>query len=97
MQVLPQSAISESAVFQSSLSPKGQITLPKQPRDLLRLRPKEKVVIQYKDGAVSVTPLKDTLESIYQSVPALKKPLTDREMTDIAWEDHAAEVAQEGL
>jgi len=48
-------------------------------------------------GAMKVTPVKTTFETIYQSVSALKKKLTDKEMAQIAGEDHAQSVAKEEL
>jgi hypothetical protein len=45
---------------------------------------------------VKVTPVKATFETIYRSVPPLKTKLTDKQMAQIAWEDHAVEGAHEG-
>jgi len=97
MQVAPHSTSKDTRRFISSVSPKGQITLPKQLREVLGVKSKGKVAIRLEDDEIKVTPVTATLESIYQSVPALKRPLTDREVSDIAHEEHAQEVAQEGL
>jgi AbrB family looped-hinge helix DNA binding protein len=80
----------------SSISPKGQITLPKELRDLLGVTPKTKVTLRFEQGAVKVVPVTATVESIYQSVPALDRPLADRDISDIAHEEHAQEVAHKG-
>lgn len=80
-----------------SVSPKGQITMPKAIRKELGVKPKDKVEIRLEHGEVKVTPVKATFETIYQSVPALKKKLTDREMAQIAIDDHVREVAKKGL
>jgi AbrB family looped-hinge helix DNA binding protein len=79
--------------FVSSVSPKGQITLPAEVRSLLGVRPKDNVVLSVEDGYVRVSPLGSAIDASYQAVPALKRKLRDRQMTDIAWEEHAEEVA----
>ena len=38
-----------------------------------------------------------TLESIYQSVPALSEPLTDTAVVELAWDERAVHVARKGL
>ena len=83
--------------FVSSVSPKGQITLPAEVRKQLGVKPKDKVAITLEDGRLAVTPLGSGIEASYQAIPALKRPLTDQQMTDIAWEDHLEEVVAEGL
>jgi AbrB family looped-hinge helix DNA binding protein len=97
MQVVPQETTIESGEFVVSVSPKGQITMPKAIRTKLGVKPKDKVAIRLEQGEVKVTPVKATFETIYQAVPALKRKLTDKEMAHIAWEDHAQEVAREGV
>lgn len=65
--------------FVSSVSPKGQITLPAEVRRQLGLRPKDKVTIQVDGDDIRLVPTSFTLESAAGSVPALKEPL--------AWEE----------
>jgi len=48
------------------------------------------------DGRITVTPLQEGIEASYQAIPALPHPLTDQEMTDIAWDEHADKVVREG-
>jgi AbrB family looped-hinge helix DNA binding protein len=86
-----------ATMYTSSISPKGQITLPGEIRKRLRLKAKDKVAIRLEDDRIVVTPTVDSFRAAYRSVPALKKPRTDREMTEIAAEEHAREAAQEGL
>jgi AbrB family looped-hinge helix DNA binding protein len=52
----------------SSVSPKGQITLPAEIRRALGIKPKDKVAISLQDGEVRVTPARYTLESVGASV-----------------------------
>lgn len=83
--------------FLSSVSPKGQITLPLEIRRLLDIKPKDKVAIRIEDETVSIAPARSTLQAGYQSVGPLKTPLTDNEMTEIAAAEHAEAAAREGL
>ena len=85
------------ASYTSSISPKGQITLPKDIRARLGLRAKDRVSIHLEDEHIVVTPAVDTLRAAYRSIPALKRPLTDREMTEVAAEEHAQAAARTGL
>lgn len=94
--VLPNTAI-ETNEFVVSVSPKGQITMPKAIRTQLGMKPKDKVAIRLEQGEVKVTPMKATLESIYQMGGSLKQPLTDQEMARVVWEEQAQVVAKEGL
>ena len=97
MSVIPQEISTTNQEFVVSVSPKGQITMPKAIRATLGVKPKDKVAIRLEQGEVKVTPVKATFEAIYQSVPALRKKLTDKEMAQIAKEDHVREAAKREL
>lgn len=71
--------------------------MPKRIRTILGVKPKDKVAIRLEEGQVKVTPVKATLESIYQMGGALKKNLTDREITQAAWEEQVKKAAGKGL
>ncbi|MCL5075718.1 MAG: AbrB/MazE/SpoVT family DNA-binding domain-containing protein [Chloroflexi bacterium] len=82
----------------SSVSPKGQITIPVEIRKLLGVKPKDKVVFKVEEGeGVKIAPLGSRLETSFKAVPPLKQPLTLREMSDIAGGEQAQEAAREGL
>ncbi len=81
----------------SSVSPKGQVTIPSEIRRLLKIKPKDKVSFRVEGDEVRIMASRSKVDAIYRSVPALKHRLSDRELTDIAWEEHAFEVAKEGL
>lgn len=95
MQVVPGNHDAERDPV-SSVSPKGQVTLPLEIRRLLGIQPKDKVAFRIQDGEVRVRPARSSLEAVYRSVPALKQPLSDKEMTEIAHEEHARQVVEEG-
>ena len=81
--------------FVSSVSPKGQITLPAEVRRQFGVKPKDKVTVKVDDGQVRVTPASSGTDASYQAIPALPRSLSDQEMTDIAWEDHVEDVVRE--
>jgi AbrB family looped-hinge helix DNA binding protein len=84
--------------YLSSVSPKGQITIPIEIRRHLGVRPKDKVVITLDGDEVKIAlATSRRYKESFQAVPALQEPRTIEEMIAIAQEDHALEVAKEGL
>jgi AbrB family looped-hinge helix DNA binding protein len=85
--------------YESSVSPKGQVTIPHEVRKQWRLGPRDRVLFRVEEGLVQIVPAPShsSLAEGYQSIPALARPLTDKEMTQIAAEEHAEHVAREGL
>lgn len=82
--------------YYSSVSPKGQITLPTEVRKALGIQPKDQVVIHIEDDTVKVRRLR-RLRDFYQIAPALGPARNGKEIEEIAHEDHAALVIREGL
>lgn len=82
--------------FFSSVSPKGQITLPADVRRELGIKPGDRVSICLEHGVVQVKRLK-ALRDYFQIAPALDPPLDWKEVERIAHEDAAEEAAREGL
>lgn len=83
--------------FTSSVSPKGQITLPKEFRDQLDIGPKDVVVIALQDGKIQIESAKARLRSVYQSLPALEPPRDWQTVTTEAWDEFAERNARTGL
>jgi len=81
----------------SSVSPKGQITIPAEIRERLGLKPKDKVAFTVSGDEVRIRTASGGLKASFMAVPALKKPRSLKELTDIARKEHAAEAASEGL
>lgn len=74
--------------FVSTLTIKGQVTVPVQIRRLLGLKPKAKVAfLQKKDGVYLASP-HYTLTTIKGIVPKLNKKYTEKEIRGIAIESH---------
>jgi AbrB family looped-hinge helix DNA binding protein len=82
--------------YTSSLSPKGQITLPLEVRQRWGIRAKDRVVIRVDEETVTIAPARSPVDATYGVLPPLPTPLTVEEMTEIAAEEHAQEAAREG-
>jgi AbrB family looped-hinge helix DNA binding protein len=82
--------------FVSSVSPKGQITIPVEIREQLGLRPRDQVVIHLQGDEIKVRPGRLRLEDVAASIPALDRPMEIDEMIRIAQDEHARHVASEG-
>ena len=72
-----------------SVSPKGQVTIPVEIREMLGLKAKDKVAFKVKDGEVRLVSLRQELDAIFMSVPALDPPRTWEEIVEIVREEHA--------
>jgi len=82
--------------LESSVGPKGQVTVPAEIRRLLGLRPKDRVRFEVEDGRVRLHPVRFVLDELYRSLPGLKTPRTWKELEEIAHEDRAERLAREG-
>lgn len=72
----------------STLTAKGQVTVPVSIRRLLGLKPKAKVAfLQRKDGVYLTTP-NFTLTTIKGIVPRLKRKYSEKQIRNIAIESH---------
>ena len=81
----------------SSVSPKGQITLPADMRRELGIEPKDQVAITLVDGTVQVVPAVQRLRRHFGSVPPLSPPREWKDVETIAAQDQAEHAAREGL
>lgn len=81
----------------SSVSPKGQVTLPIEIRRQLGIKPKDKVAFRLEQGKVELTPARSPLEESYQAIPALKPPRSWQEIEALVGEELAQRAAREGL
>jgi bifunctional DNA-binding transcriptional regulator/antitoxin component of YhaV-PrlF toxin-antitoxin module len=95
MQVVPQSDSKTIQEFESSMSAKGQVTIPLALRQKLAVKPKDKIVFRVEGDVVQLVPSRMRLADVYMSVPALKTPKTLAQMRDIIQTERAeAEAAQ---
>lgn len=72
----------------SSVTSKGQVTIPVQIRRLLGLKPKAKVAFLQKRDGVHIAVPRYTLNTIKGAVPALSRKYSEKEIREIAIESH---------
>lgn len=70
--------------YRSSVSPKGQITLPIEIRRQLNISARDHVDIELVDGVIHVIPWRFNLKTVAGSIPALPFPYEDGELERIA-------------
>lgn len=74
----------------SSVSPKGQVTLPLEIRQLLGVKPKDKVAFKVENGQVHIAPARYTLESVMGSVAPPTRTEDFERISAEAKEEHLA-------
>ena len=72
----------------STITSKGQVTVPVQIRRFLGLKPKAKVAFLQKKDGVHIAVPRYTMHTIKGSVPALSQKYSEKEIRDIAIESH---------
>jgi AbrB family looped-hinge helix DNA binding protein len=58
--------------YTSSVSPKGQVTIPAEVRRRFRIGPRDRVTFEVEGNVVRLVPAEFTLESAHASVPPLR-------------------------
>lgn len=81
--------------YTTTMTQRGQVTLPAHVRRVLGLKPREAVTFEVEGNNVRIVPAPFTVESVRGSVPALKEPKSLKEITAIAAEEHARHVLDE--
>ena len=61
-------------MLQSVVTSKGQTTIPKEIRELLKLKPKDRLFYLVEDGKVILKPLQGDILELRGSVPAREQP-----------------------
>jgi AbrB family looped-hinge helix DNA binding protein len=97
MEVVPSGESKTMKELLSSVSPKGQVTLPVEIRRQLGIKPKDKVAFRLDHGKVELTPAPAALEESYQAIPALTPPRSWKEIEALVGEETAQAIAREGL
>ena len=87
----------DSREFVSSVSPKGQITLPLAIRTRLGVKPKDKIVVRIEGEEIKLHKIHSSLEASFQAIPALSQPLSVEEMITIATQEHTKKLAHNGV
>ena len=79
----------------SSVSPKGQITIPVAIRRLLGVKPKATVAFAIKDGQVTISPARFSLESAFGSLEPPRGVEDVDQLIQEAKEERAAKTAEQ--
>ncbi len=79
----------------TTVTERGQVTLPAEVRRLLGVKAKDKVIFSIEDGEVRVLPMEFTLETAYGSVKPKNRPEDFKELSRIAWVEKAEETLRE--
>ena len=80
----------------SSVSPKGQVTVPVEIRRLLGIKPKDKVTFRVEGTRVEIAPARARLDEGYMAVPALKRRRSWKELEAALAAEQALNAAAEG-
>ena len=83
----------------TTVTSKGQVTIPGEIRRALNIKPKDKVAFELVDGEVRLRPMKSAVLATYGTVKPLKplkKPIDFRKLRREIQEEIADEVASEG-
>lgn len=83
--------------YTSSVSPKGQVTIPAEIREQFDIHPKDTVDFKIVDNTITIVPVRSKLLAGYRSIPPLDPPLSWEEVRRIAREEHVLHVVSEGL
>lgn len=81
--------------YYTTLTERGQVTLPSEIRRKLGVKPKQKVHFEVDGDSIRIVPSEFTLESIRGMVPPLSEPKSIEEIFAIAAEEHARHVIDE--
>ncbi len=79
----------------SSVSPKGQITIPIEIREQFDIKPTDRVEFKVIDNQIVIVPTKQKLKEVYGSIPARRPPATWKEVEESIREESADNVASE--
>jgi antitoxin PrlF len=79
----------------STMTKKGQVTIPVEIRHLLGLKAKDKVAFSIDEDSVRLAPARYTLETIYGVVKPLNKPENFKKLKQIAIKEHVKKITEE--
>lgn len=81
--------------YVSTITSKGQTTIPVEVRRLLGIKPRDKIAFRVQDGVVRLMPVEFTLEETFGSVTPLQRPEDFEELSRLAKDEKAARTVRE--
>ena len=83
--------------YTSSVSPKGQVTIPIEIREQFGIEPKDSVAFSVVENEITITPMKLSLQKSHQRFKSRVGPLDWKTVEQFAREEAAEYAAREGL
>ncbi len=83
------------ASFTSSVSPKGQVTIPVEIRQRFHIETRDTVSFEVVDDVIVVRPVTSPVDTLYRSVPALEHPMSWNEIEETIENEIARNVYDE--
>lgn len=81
----------------TTLTRKGQVTIPKEVRDALGLKPHDKIAFTVENGHATLRRAYLSLDEIAGSIPPLGRTISDAEMSEIVRDEVARRYAEKFL
>ncbi len=81
---------------ESSVSPKGQVTIPRELRERFGIKPKDRVVFELEEDGIKVRPAGSRLMRHFGSVPPISRPEDFASLREEFEKGVASEVSSEG-
>jgi len=79
----------------TTMTQKGQVTIPVEIRNLLGLKAKDKIAFSIDEGNIRLAPAKYTLENVFGVVKPINKPEDFKKLKQIAIKEHVKKVIEE--
>ena len=81
--------------YASTITQRGQVTLPAEVRRLLGVKPRDRVEFIIDDGQVTVKPARFTAQTAFRSIKPLSPPIDIEEQIRIAKDERAERFVRE--
>ena len=79
----------------TTMTQKGQVTIPVEIRNLLGLKAKDKIAFSIDEDNIRLAPAKYTLETVYGVVKPINKPENFKKLKQIAIKEHVKKIMEE--
>jgi AbrB family looped-hinge helix DNA binding protein len=79
----------------SSVSPKGQVTIPVKYREQLGISTKDRVLFEERDGYLILRPVGSPVDRLFGSVKPLDEDVPWEVIRERAWEEQVARIMEE--
>ena len=84
-------------IYTSSVSPKGQVTIPAELREQFEIKTRDQVQFEVVDGTITIVPTRAKLRAAYGSIRPVNPEMSWKEIEAAAIEEHVEHVMSEGI